>query len=75
MPIQTDVGAAVAEALTRAQHHRQRSPRKVRVRLLTQWGEGEGLTVQARIAAAGAAEPGRRRARLGGLRGPRRGGL
>lgn len=50
MPSQTDVGAAVAEALARAQHHQQRSPRKVRVRLLTQWGEGEGLTVQARIA-------------------------
>ena len=42
MPSQTDVGAAVAEALARAQHHRQRSPRKVRVRLLTQWSEGEG---------------------------------
>ena len=50
MPNQTPVGAAVAEALARAQHHRQRSPRKVRVRLLTQCGEGEGLTVQARIA-------------------------
>ncbi|OHB28624.1 MAG: hypothetical protein A2790_08670 [Phenylobacterium sp. RIFCSPHIGHO2_01_FULL_69_31] len=50
MPNQTEVGAAVAEALARAQHHRQRSPRKMRVRLLTQWGEGEGLTVQARIA-------------------------
>jgi len=47
MPSQTPVGAAVAEALARAWRHRQRPPRKVRVRLLTQWGEGEGLTVQA----------------------------
>lgn len=50
MPNETDVGAAVAEALARAKQHRQRSPRNVRVRLLTDWGEGAGLTVQARIA-------------------------
>lgn len=56
MPNQTDVGAALSAALARAERHRRRSPRKVRVRLLTQWGEGEGLTVQARIAGRGEAE-------------------
>ena len=46
------VGEALSRAMARADELRQASPRKVRVRILTQFGDYEdGLTVVARIAA------------------------
>lgn len=46
------VGEAISRAMSRAEELRQASPRKVRVRILTRFGDYEdGLTVVARIAA------------------------
>lgn len=47
----TSVGAAILAARQRAHEVRQSSPRKVRVRLLTEFADNEGLTVVARISA------------------------
>jgi hypothetical protein len=49
------VGAAIAHARARAAERRAASPRKLRVRILTEWGDladgGDGLVIVARIPA------------------------
>ncbi len=47
----TSVGAAIQAARQRANEVRQASPRKVRVRLLTEFADNDGLTIVVRIAA------------------------
>jgi hypothetical protein len=45
------VGAAIKAALARAEFHRSTSSRRLRVRLMTQWGDDcSGLTINAHIA-------------------------
>ena len=47
-----NVGLAIKAAIERAQEHERLSPRKLRVRLMTRWGDDSGgVTIAARFAA------------------------
>ena len=45
------VGIALAAAIARGEHHCAASARTLRVRIVTDWGDDSGLTINARIAA------------------------